>query len=459
MRAWVGIASLACVVALSSAASARQDGGNGNNNNLGGFFGFGEIGNVGGIVVNPAGAIEAAPGKLSDADLKRLRDLIQQANGADLQTTAPLRKVSLRGLYQAVEQAVNAQQPLTPDVAFMAGLQRIEYVIVSPEQGDIILAGPAEGWRVDESGNVVGKTTGCPVLRLEDFIVALRTVENARRDAGISCSINPTEEGAKALSKLLDGITEFRPEAAKAIEETCGPQVITLTGLPNTSRFAQVLVAADYKMKRLSMGFEPAPIDGLPSYLEIAQKKATGRSTSSPRFWMECDYQPLARSEDGLTWQLRGQGVKTLVEEGRLDASGKRIATDKRNPLASQWAETMTERFDDLAKQEPAFRELRNLMDMSVVAALLTQENMLERAGLELPLFHDPKQLPVSEYRTPESVPTQCSFVRLTSSWLVTASGGVQIDPWSVVAQSEVVADLANAALVRQANANQWWWN
>jgi hypothetical protein len=43
---------------------------------------------------------------------------------------------------------------------------------------------------------------------------------------------------------------------------------------------------------------------------------------------------------------------------------------------------------------------------------------------------------------------------------LVTASGGVQIDPWSVVARSEVVADLASATVIaRQASADQWWWN
>ena len=35
----------------------------------------------------------------------------------------------------------------------------------------------------------------------------------------------------------------------------------------------------------------------------------------TPRWWLACDYQPLARTEDGLGWQLRGRGVKAMTEE------------------------------------------------------------------------------------------------------------------------------------------------
>ena len=39
---------------------------------------------------------------------------------------------------------------------FLGGLQRIEYVLVYPDRQDIVLAGPGEGWMVDEMGTVVG---------------------------------------------------------------------------------------------------------------------------------------------------------------------------------------------------------------------------------------------------------------------------------------------------------------
>ena len=45
-------------------------------------------------------------------------------------------------------------------------------------------------------------TTGRPVLRIEDLIVAFRTVDNARQ-GGISCSIDPTPEGQQRYEALM----------------------------------------------------------------------------------------------------------------------------------------------------------------------------------------------------------------------------------------------------------------
>jgi len=59
------------------------------------------------------------------------------------------------------------------------------------------LAGPGEGWKFDQDGNAVGVTTGLPAVRLDDLLVALRTVEAARTE-GISVSIDPTADGRPA---------------------------------------------------------------------------------------------------------------------------------------------------------------------------------------------------------------------------------------------------------------------
>ena len=63
-------------------------------------------------------------------------------------------------------------------IKYLAGLQRIHYVFVYPEQKDIVLVGPGEGWKVDAKGNVVGITTGRPVMLLDDLLVALRTAKS-----------------------------------------------------------------------------------------------------------------------------------------------------------------------------------------------------------------------------------------------------------------------------------------
>ena len=42
-----------------------------------------------------------------------------------------------------------------------------------------MLVGPGEGWKVDGTGNVVGVTTGLPVMLLDDLLVALRSAKAA----------------------------------------------------------------------------------------------------------------------------------------------------------------------------------------------------------------------------------------------------------------------------------------
>ena len=65
-----------------------------------------------------------------------------------------------------------------------------------PDSGDIVIAGPAEGWFRDISGPVVGLTSGKPVLELQDLIVALRAYPPGQhQDPLIGCSIDPTPEG------------------------------------------------------------------------------------------------------------------------------------------------------------------------------------------------------------------------------------------------------------------------
>ena len=178
----------------------------------------------------------------------------------DLQQPAELRFVSLKRLEAEAARAEQAGQPLPDAVRFMAGLTRVKYVLVYPDEHDVVLAGPAEGWRVDGLGNVVGAASGRPVLLLDDLMVALRAAERSNM-TGISCSIDPTEEGRQRLMENPTQTSNPR-QAARQMEQLLGPQRITVTGVPETSHLARVLVAADFRMKRLAMDFEPAPVDG-----------------------------------------------------------------------------------------------------------------------------------------------------------------------------------------------------
>ena len=73
--------------------------------------------------------------------------------------TAGLRKVSLAGLEREIQKCLESGQPLPAAVQCLAGLQGVQYVLVYPEEKDIVLVGPAEGWRVDDRGTFVGART------------------------------------------------------------------------------------------------------------------------------------------------------------------------------------------------------------------------------------------------------------------------------------------------------------
>ncbi|MEZ6076001.1 MAG: DUF1598 domain-containing protein [Pirellulaceae bacterium] len=220
-----------------------------------GFGGINRIGVVGGVSVDAEGAVKSVSALEQDGQLSELRRAIQ-APSDSLDNQTDMRMISLSKLQSEIARAMSANEPLSEEVLFLAGLQRIEYVFVYPEQHDIVLAGPAEGWVVRDDASVVGRNSGKPVLHLEDLLTALRTTEAAREQA-ISVSIDPTPEGEVRLNQVLSRVQTVGPgfnvaALEAAMREAFGPQVVSLTTVANDSRTAQTLVAADYRMKRLA---------------------------------------------------------------------------------------------------------------------------------------------------------------------------------------------------------------
>ncbi len=423
------------------------------------------IGAVGGVVIQIDGVVRDATVD-QRAALAKMRREEFKAPATDLKQAVEIRKISLRALESACQHYLTENSGKLPDeIKYLGGLQRIQYVFVYPEQNDIVLAGPAEGWKIDDNGYVVGETTGRPVLQLDDLVVALRTVTSAR-EAGISCSINPTEAGMAALNQLLEtqrqsGQTLNRSKLEPKMQEAFGPQQIALTGVPANSHFARVLVAADYRMKRLAMKLDPAPIRGLPSYVDLLSDNSAEVENVNPRWWLACNYEPVAKSDDNLAWELRGQGVKCLTQNDVIAADGTAQATGSSSPLAQKWADMMTDKFEALAAVEPIFGELRNVMDMCVVAAIIDQYELGATAGCNLNLFTlSSSELMPEHWFAPKTVPPQCSFLKTKSGWVVTASGGVQIESFRVASNVEANESIQQVRTsAGTPNGTSWYWN
>ncbi len=411
---------------------------------------------VGGVNITAEGLVEETTPAFRE-ELRR--EMLRTAKAAPMgmEVATEIRKVSLRGLDRAIADAYKNNMAVLPDeVKYLGGLQRIQYVFVYPEHGDIVLAGPGEGWRINESGAVVGEKNGRPVIHLDDLIVALRTAEAARTE-GISCSIDPTPEGRRKLEEFLRHQQTFSPAVIRGVEQALGLQQISLTGIPADSHFARMMVAADYRMKRLAMKLEPAPVAGLPSYLDLV-RSADGNVT--PRWWLACNYEPILRSEDGLAFELQGQGVKVLTEDEFVGEGGEVKQTGRTSGPAARWAQLMTEKYDELSAAEPVFGELRNLMDLAVVAALIQKHDLLSVAKCELPmLLQKEGGAAIETWNVPKAIATQSSFVKRGTRYIITASGGVQIESWQVASNTKVDEKVGEVRRRSASSTSNWWWN
>ncbi|QGJ69069.1 Hypothetical protein PBC10988_7350 [Planctomycetales bacterium 10988] len=420
--------------------------------------GFSRSSAVGGIEIDPNGVLS----NMTTAGTQKLAELRRQALEPvpqDLSESSDFRKISLRRLMKTVEESVRNGRPLPDEVLYMAGLQRIQYVFVYPEEQDIIIAGPAEGWTLNREGVVVGETTGQPVLQLDDFLQALRIATEAPRSS-ITCSIDPTQDGVARLNQFVaqqGGRINNLSAQLNGIKQALGSQVITLKNVPESSRMARILVAADYRMKRIAMGFEPSPVRGMKSFLDMS----TGTSANMfPRWWLAMNSDPLSRSEAGDAWEFKGCSVKAMTEDTYFAENGQRQSTGRVNPAAQTWAESMTNNYDAMAQKMTIFAELRNIMDLTVVATLLVKERMAQKAGLDMGAFLD-GSINLAEFTAPKTIPTQVSYVKKRGRVIISATGGVEIGAWDVASQYNKSDDLDPLRMEAEPEAMvwQWWWD
>lgn len=413
---------------------------------------------VGGVIVDASGMLSTA----TERDLAELRRICEQlASGVadSLRQSVPVRKVSLRQLDQTIGQCLASGQPLPAEVQYLAGLQQIRYVLADPEGNDVLLVGPAEGWKPGPQGMPVGETTGRPVMLLDDLLVALRAVGSDRPEV-ISCSIDPTQEGLQRLQRFASQIPAGASAQAVAVQvqQTLGPQSITVTGVPEDSHFARVMVAADYRMKRLGLSLDPAPVANFPGFVQMVRAGRGGLHNTLPRWWMAPEIEPLGHDADGLTWEIPPARVKTLAESDLLGQSGLQRGAGQTDPATQKWAELMTARYDDLAAAEPVFGQLRNCMELAVVAAVIVTQRLPEKAQVRFAHLLDESAGQTAKLPAPKHVACQAVVFGRSGKTLV-ACGGVQINPWEFVKTAQTNAALAAQRSQLQFNSAGSWWS
>lgn len=403
---------------------------------------------------------------------QRIRDAKAGGN-PKLFSASKLRKVSLTRLQKAIEACLAEGRKPTDEMLCLAGLTRLQNVLVYPDSGDIVIAGPADGWMRDVSGRIVSINNGRPVLELQDLVVALRAYPpNDKNSPKIGCSIDPTQEGLKRHRDYFQTLVGAGvPDEAQAVaiademKKALGAQKVRIEGVAPNTHFAQVMVEADYRMKLIGIGLEQPPVK-LFNFVEKAS--AAGGNNGMQRWYFVPDYQCVKTTEDHLAMQLVGDGVKLLSEREFVQASGKRVAAGPSGGLSGQFAASFTKRYPELAARSPVFAQLRNLIDMAVAAAFMQQNDLYEKAGWQPDLFENEERFPVQTYIAPVEADPAVGIVYTNHGNSITwpIGGGVTVHAHKALDTDNLLKDEGNkvgkiheATKIEGLAEGQWWWD
>ena len=368
---------------------------------------------AGGVYVDTQGLLSKIVRQGEGDRLASLRERAKPVTReGDVRRRSEMRHVSLTRLEKYVQLRLAARRRPTEAMAALAGLQRIKYVFVYPDSGDIVIAGPAGPWQTDVEGRQVSTDTGRPVLQLDDLVVVLRQMMGGGQDR-FGCSITPTQQALAQAQTFLAASAKqpLRPGQRKSwleqLRSQLGKQDIEVYGVDPRTRVARVLVEADYRMKLIGMGLEEGTL-GVPSYLDLV----TVPPGQAPppmdvlRWWFTLNYQAVLASENRDAFEIRGQGVQVMSESELLAAGGERVHTGESDELNQEFAQNFTTHFDALAGKYPIYAELQNIFDLSLVAALVAEHDLPGQVDWHLTCFGDPLAYPVALGPAPTQVET-----------------------------------------------------
>jgi len=346
-------------------------------------------------------------------------------------------------------------------------------VLLYPETGDIVLAGPAGDWRRDAEGRLVSADNGHPVLQLHDLVTIFRH-GLTQQDQTFGCSIDPTNDGLQKAQAYIGETTKSPLKQGQAgpwlkqIADRLGQQKVTIFGVDSHTRVGQVLVEADYRMKRTGLGLEEGVLN-CPSFLDTIQveKGKSLPAMSMVRWWFTMNYDSIRATKDRDAFAFRGQGVQLQSENEFLNAQGQREHTGDADTFNRLYAQNFTKHFVALAKKYPVYADLQNLFDLALVAAVLKTEDVPNKFHWQARCFLDPKQYVVPTAAAPQKVDTVVNHRIINNVHVVGAvSGGVRVEPQEVVKQISVEQENRGAVWAARYSGIRgprpkevWWWD
>jgi hypothetical protein len=329
------------------------------------------------------------------------------------------RALSLKVLQQRLE-PYHSTGNYPEELSQLVGITRLMGYVVDEANQDIILFGKAD--------------TSAPPLHLEDFIIALNNARHtyAKRNANTiyysypGCSIDPDSRVINTLQNLQGRIMGGGSESdvediLQQWNDICSsPQKVRVIGIPFHTRFAKIMVKADYDMKRLADGSDSLGLPGFASLVDMTLEKAgndlrKGKSISIPissmeRFWFYPGENRYLEAE-GIVG-IQECPVILLTEAEYLNKEGKITGSGRAHILAHQFAQNFSAHYQEVAQLRPIYKELESLFRMVALAKIIVFKSPHVVADFDLDTFCDSYRVP----QTPvdEQLPGRHNVKRFT---------------------------------------------
>ncbi|HWL10838.1 MAG TPA: DUF1598 domain-containing protein [Planctomicrobium sp.] len=427
-----------------------------------------------GIKVDPQGVLvrqtrEDRTGRLDELDRRARQAMLNY----DMETPSALRLVSLTRLEREVARRISEGKPVVESMRNLAGLSEVQFLLIDREQNEIVIGGPAEGWRYNKDGLPIGTNSQLPTLQLDDLVTVLRTFDGSG-ERYFGCSIDPRQENLKAVQEFVATSQSRGPLSpagvrswSNKIGQILGAQDISVVGIPEDSRVARVLVEADYRMKLIGLG-KLKNNARIPSYFDLLAKDsslASGR-LDALRWWMTLGCEAIVRSPEGNAFEIRGSGVKCLSENQFLTASGERVSTGKSETINQQFAENFTAKYDELAKHDPVFAELRGIFDLALVAAIIQNHQLDQKVNWDRGSFAQGGNYHPVRYQAPKQTNSIVNHrVYNGTDIVLQVAGGVRGDVQAILNDANLQQEsprlnaVATKSKAPELPSNRWWWD
>jgi len=293
--------------------------------------------------------------------------------------------LSLRVLSKKAEDCLSPRSAVPRELATLCGITRFESFLVDEGGRDIILVGKQAG--------------GGSSLHLDELVVAMRSIWRAGTQA-VSCSLDPRRENVLAIQQINSQLGKIQsPDQGKRmiqqVKGAWGSQLVRIGGVPKDSRYAHIMIDADYHLKKVSLG--ALKVSGVHSYLDMKVSDARDRIAQGEdtvpsgiafnRFWFNVEKEfPAFTEDEGIVW-IKACPIALFTEQQMGASSGELFDVDEDDPVAMAYAKAFSDAFPRLTEQVAPYADLRNLYLLKAVLESMRYRQAAERVGLNMDIF------------------------------------------------------------------------